>query len=101
ERRVFEATGVRLRDIPVGIPDDVIGGKILCRRGDEYVITVGYPDYEDDDGCEVWEPRPENFRRVVLSARAFRASDLDYEPGPMPVRAGESTDDVNFRRVVL
>lgn len=66
ERRVFEATGVELAGIPIGEANDILGGTILCRRGDEYVVTYSYPDREDEDGREVWDARPENFRRVNI-----------------------------------
>ena len=66
ERRVLKATGLNLSEIPVGEQEDVLGGTIFCKRGSTYVVSYSYPDYEDEDGCEVWEARPENFRVVTL-----------------------------------
>ena len=55
--RVKGATGLDWDSIPVGVPDDIIGSTILCRRGSTYVLGVGYPDC---DGVFV------GFRRVTL-----------------------------------
>ena len=66
-RRVLEATGVALADIPLGEEGDLLGGQIICRRGSECVVTSGYPTEEDEDGTEIWAPLPESFLRVVLS----------------------------------
>lgn len=68
DARVLEATGLRLADIPAGEPADLLGGSILCRRGDTVIVTSGYPDREDD-GISIWDARPENFRRVDGIAR--------------------------------
>lgn len=66
--RVIEQTGLRLDEIPAGVAEDILGGKILCRRGDTVIVTVGYPDRVDpESGIEFWDPRPENFRVVDLS----------------------------------
>lgn len=65
QRRVVRATGLELADIPVGNKEDVLGGTIMCRRGNTCVVTHGYPDYEED-GVSYWDPRPENFRVVNL-----------------------------------
>ncbi len=66
EKRVFEATGVELSQIPVGEPNDALL-HIMCKRGNVYIVAYGYPDYQDDNGNDVWESRPENFRVVTLS----------------------------------
>lgn len=61
--RVRRITGVSFRDIPSTIirEGECPPGKILARRGETYLFAVGYPDGEDGDGCEVWDPHPENF----------------------------------------
>ena len=64
ESRVLARTGLALGDIPRGEANDILGGHIFARRGDTYVLAVGYPDREDEDGCPVWGPSA--FRRVDL-----------------------------------
>lgn len=66
KRRVLQATGLELSQIPVGEENDVLGGTIFCKRGGTYVVSHGYPDRQDDDGCDIWDARPENFRVVNL-----------------------------------
>lgn len=43
--RVLAATGVQLADITVGEEQDILGGTIICRRGQEYVVTYSYPTF--------------------------------------------------------
>ena len=65
--RVKRATGVAYRAIPVGEKNDLPDGLIVARRGTTYVVTHGYPDRVDPvTGEEIWDPIPENFRRVML-----------------------------------
>jgi hypothetical protein len=64
EARVLEATGLALGDIPRGEANDLLGGCIFARREGTYVLAVGYPDGEDEDGAPVWGPSA--FRRVDL-----------------------------------
>ena len=65
-RRVERATGVELEEIPEGDGQDLLSGQILCRRGDTYVVTSGYPAGVDEDGTEWWARVPTSFRRVTL-----------------------------------
>jgi hypothetical protein len=53
ERRVFEATGKRLSELPVLSEMPPLGGHIFCARGRELVVGVGYPDH-DENGEEYW-----------------------------------------------
>jgi hypothetical protein len=64
--RVLKATGVRLKDIPSGNKEDLLQGSILCRRGNTYVVTAGYPAGEDEDGVEFWARAPSSFLVVAL-----------------------------------
>lgn len=66
--RVKEMTGVAYRAIPISSDpsSDMLGGQVICRRSNVCVVTFGYPDREDADGVEIWDPKPENFRRVIL-----------------------------------
>ena len=66
ENRVLQATGVALRDIPVGDERDVLSGQIFCRRQGTYVVTAGYPAGEDEDGVEFWPTTPSSFRVVEM-----------------------------------
>ena len=50
--RVLDRTGIAIDEIPDGVPDDILGGHIMCRRGHLYVVGVGYPD--ENDGAEVY-----------------------------------------------
>ena len=63
ESRVMERTGVAFSTIPWGSPSDLIGGTIMVREGDVAVVAHGYPDREED-GVAIWDPRPDNFRRI-------------------------------------
>lgn len=54
EARVLERTGHRLADMPRLPAEHVLGGHIMCRRGSVYVVTVGYPDYEEEDGTPIY-----------------------------------------------
>lgn len=64
EARVLEATGLALGDIPRAEANDVLGGHIFVCRGNTYVVAVGYPDGQDEDGAHFWGPSA--FRRVDL-----------------------------------
>jgi hypothetical protein len=67
EVRVLERTGMALAAIPVGDPEDVIGGHIVARHEETsiFVFYVGYPAWEDEDGTQFWVPQ-EAARQVVL-----------------------------------
>jgi hypothetical protein len=65
--RVHMVTGIRYEEIPVGEPDDLLGGMIFCKRGMEYVVSFGYPDFQGEDGAPIWLPIPDNFRRVTCT----------------------------------
>lgn len=54
EARVLERTGHRLADMPRLPAKYVLGGHIMCRRGNMFVVTVGYPDYEEEDGTPIY-----------------------------------------------
>lgn len=47
--RVFDATGIALNAIPDGVPEDMLAGQILCRRGPTAIVSYGYP-IETSDG---------------------------------------------------
>ena len=64
KKRVEERTGIKYDDIPRGVPEDLQGGEILCKRGEVYVVTFGYPDEEDS---KTGEKTYTNFRVVDLS----------------------------------
>ena len=65
--RVERATGVAFGQISEGDEGDLLGGTIFCRRGPLYVVAVGYPDSDDENGQPCWAPLPENFRRVEVA----------------------------------
>lgn len=52
-KRVFEATGRELSQLPILDAMPALGGHIFCARGNEMVVGVGYPD-RDEDGTEYW-----------------------------------------------
>lgn len=93
EKRVYEATGVELSNIPAGEPDDILGGQILCRRGVTYVVTCGYPDYQDEDGLDIWEPRPENFWVVTLDGGVKLPDWVDDYFDEITIESEASEDD--------
>jgi hypothetical protein len=48
-RRVEQATGLRAQDVRHSkVAEDLLGGQILCRRGNTYLVTVGYPTVDMD-----------------------------------------------------
>ena len=69
--RVLARTGVALNEIAGGTPDNLLGGHIFCARGNTFVVAVGYPSHEDEDGCPVWGA--ESFRVVNLDWQAVEA----------------------------
>ncbi len=66
--RVERLVGLRPEEIPGAPPEELLGAHIIARRGDEYIIFVGYPD-EDENNQQTW---PANAaRRVDLSIVHF------------------------------
>jgi hypothetical protein len=55
EERLLARTGLRLEEIAEGEEGDLIGGHIVWRDGDTWVVYIGYPDV-DEDGRETWVP---------------------------------------------
>jgi hypothetical protein len=62
--RVLVETGLQAHEIPTGSAEDLLGGSILAREGDQYLVTFGYPTGPAND--PVWEG-PDAFRIVFLS----------------------------------
>lgn len=63
KKRVEERIDIKYDDIPKGEPDDLLGGHIFCKRGEVYVIGVGYPDQDPETGEETYN----EFKIVDLS----------------------------------
>jgi len=77
-RRVTRATGCPYNTIPRGVEADPLGGQIVARRGQEYVVTFGYASFASAEIARLYGRRgfesatgavwsgPAAFRRVVL-----------------------------------
>lgn len=63
-KRAEEATGLKWDQIPDGVPDDMLGGQILAKFDKWVVVTHSYPDRKDEDGYDIWDAKPENFRKI-------------------------------------
>lgn len=99
QQRCEEATGLKFAQIPTetvlahrGLSGQIswgcLPGTILCKRGDQWLCTNNYPDWEDEDGCDRWDARPENFVLIHLSdevgydAYSAVAAQLMGQSGP-------------------
>jgi hypothetical protein len=60
KRRVLASTGMPYHTIPRGVEGDLLGGQIVAKRNNTYVVTSGYP--EMINGTEVFT----RFLRVKL-----------------------------------
>jgi hypothetical protein len=62
-RRVLQLTGQAYAGIERGSSNDLLGGHIFAKRGDEYVVGIGQPNVDQETGEETYS----EFRIVDVS----------------------------------
>lgn len=81
--RVFNRTGVNLRDMDVLVLQDGEGipGHIFCREGDNFVVGVGYPTLTEE-GDEIYT---EFLHCIIAEDGSTVFDDVRWSSGPEEV----------------